>query len=95
MFLFSRLHRWRARFKFDVEASVAIEGTFSKWDATIIFTSADVATGVMEIKIPGSESAGSGGFQAVVRAAGDAVHLISYEMSAWRHLFLSCGRLSQ
>jgi polyisoprenoid-binding protein YceI len=31
---------------FDVEASVAIKGTFDKWDATLTFTSADLTTGV-------------------------------------------------
>jgi polyisoprenoid-binding protein YceI len=37
--------------KFDVQASVAIKGTFSKWDATLTFTSPDVTTGVLDIKI--------------------------------------------
>jgi polyisoprenoid-binding protein YceI len=37
--------------KFDVEASVAIKGTFDKWDATLTFTSPDVTTGVLDIKI--------------------------------------------
>ena len=37
--------------KFDVEASVAIIGTFDKWDATLTFTSPDLATGVLDIKI--------------------------------------------
>jgi polyisoprenoid-binding protein YceI len=37
--------------KFDVEASVAIKGTFDKWDATLTFTSPDVETGVLDIKI--------------------------------------------
>jgi polyisoprenoid-binding protein YceI len=47
--------------KFDVEASVAIEGTFDKWDATLTFTSPDVSTGVLEIKIQAdSVDTGSG-----------------------------------
>src|SRR6516162_9945767 len=47
--------------KFDVDASVAIEGTFDKWDATLTFTSADAATGVLEIKIQAdSVDTGSG-----------------------------------
>lgn len=47
--------------KFDVEASVAIKGTFDKWDATLTFTSADVATGVLDIKIQAdSVDTGSG-----------------------------------
>jgi polyisoprenoid-binding protein YceI len=37
--------------KFDVEASVAIKGTFDKWRATLTFTSPDVTTGVLDIEI--------------------------------------------
>ena len=37
--------------KFDVEASVAIKGTFDKWNATLTFTSPDVTTGVLEVEI--------------------------------------------
>ncbi len=37
--------------KFSVKASVAIEGTFDKWDATLTFASPDVTTGVLDIKI--------------------------------------------
>jgi polyisoprenoid-binding protein YceI len=37
--------------KFDVEASVAITGKFDKWDATLTFTSTDLATGVLDVKI--------------------------------------------
>jgi polyisoprenoid-binding protein YceI len=50
-----------SKIKFDVEASVAIEGTFDKWDATLTFTSPDVATGVLDIKIQAaSVDTGSG-----------------------------------
>ena len=46
---------------FDVEASVAIKGTFDKWDATLTFTSPDLSTGVLEIKIQAaSVDTGSG-----------------------------------
>jgi polyisoprenoid-binding protein YceI len=46
---------------FDVEASVAIKGTFDKWDATLTFTSTDVSTGVLDIKIQAdSVDTGSG-----------------------------------
>jgi polyisoprenoid-binding protein YceI len=46
---------------FDVEASVAIKGTFDKWNATLTFTSADVTTGVLDIKIQAdSVDTGSG-----------------------------------
>jgi polyisoprenoid-binding protein YceI len=37
--------------KFNVKASVALEGTFDKWDAKITMTSADVESGVLDIKI--------------------------------------------
>jgi len=37
--------------RFNVKASVAIQGKFEKWDATLVFTSTDVTTGVMDIKI--------------------------------------------
>jgi hypothetical protein len=33
--------------KFQVKASVKIEGTFDKWDATATMTSPDVETGVL------------------------------------------------
>ena len=37
--------------KFSVKASVAINGTFDKWDAALTFTSTDVKTGVLDIKV--------------------------------------------
>jgi len=47
--------------KFDVESSVTIRGTFKTWDATLTFTSTDVATGVLDIKIQAdSVDTGSG-----------------------------------
>jgi polyisoprenoid-binding protein YceI len=50
-----------SKIKFDVEASVAIAGTFNKWDATLTFTSTDVTTGVLDIKIQAdSVDTGSG-----------------------------------
>jgi polyisoprenoid-binding protein YceI len=46
---------------FFVKASVALEGTFEKWDSTMTFTSPDVRTGVMDIKIQAeSVNTGSG-----------------------------------
>ena len=46
---------------FNVKASVAIAGKFDKWDATMTFTSTDVATGVLDIKAQaGSVDTGSG-----------------------------------
>jgi polyisoprenoid-binding protein YceI len=47
--------------KFSVKASVALEGTFDKWDATLTFTSPDVTTGVLDVKIQAdSVNTGSG-----------------------------------
>ena len=47
--------------KFGVKASVPIEGTFDKWDATLKFTSTDLSTGVLDIKIDAaSVNTGSG-----------------------------------
>jgi polyisoprenoid-binding protein YceI len=47
--------------KFFVKASVALEGIFEKWNATVTFTSPDLSTGVMDIKIQAdSVSTGSG-----------------------------------
>ena len=37
--------------KFHVKASVALDGTFDKWNATFTVTSTDPATGVVDIKI--------------------------------------------
>jgi polyisoprenoid-binding protein YceI len=38
--------------KFSVSSSISIAGTFDTWDATLTFTSPDVTTGVLDIKIP-------------------------------------------
>ena len=47
--------------KFYVKASVALTGTFEKWDTTLTFTSTDVSSGVLDIKIQAdSVSTGSG-----------------------------------
>jgi polyisoprenoid-binding protein YceI len=37
--------------KFNVKASVPIEGNFDKWNATLTFKSTDLATGILDIKI--------------------------------------------
>jgi polyisoprenoid-binding protein YceI len=37
--------------KFSVKSSVALEGNFDKWDATLIFTSPDVSSGVLDVEI--------------------------------------------
>ena len=47
--------------KFDVEASVAIKGTFSKWDASLTFQTRELSTAVLDIKIQAdSVDTGSG-----------------------------------
>ena len=47
--------------KFYVKASVAIGGSFDKWDGTLTFTSPDVTTGVLDVKIQAdSVNSGSG-----------------------------------
>jgi polyisoprenoid-binding protein YceI len=47
--------------KFFVKASVAIDGKFNNWDATLTFPSTDVTSGVLDIKIyADSVNTGSG-----------------------------------
>ena len=47
--------------KFDVESSVAIVGKFDKWEATLTFTSPELSTAVLDIKIhAGTVDTGSG-----------------------------------
>src|ERR1700741_5657975 len=47
--------------KFFVKASVALEGNFEKWDSTLTFTSPELSTGVLEVKIEAaSVNTGSG-----------------------------------
>jgi polyisoprenoid-binding protein YceI len=41
----------QSKIKFDVEASVAIEGTFDKWDASLTFASPEAETAVFDVKI--------------------------------------------
>ena len=49
----------QSRITFYVKSSVKLEGTFEKWDATLVFTSTDASTGVLEIKIQ-ADSVNSG-----------------------------------
>jgi polyisoprenoid-binding protein YceI len=35
--------------KFFVKSSVALEGNFNKWDATLTYTSTDYKTGVLDV----------------------------------------------
>ena len=47
--------------KFNVKASVAIEGTFDNWESTLTFATPNVMTGVLAIKIQAdSVDTGSG-----------------------------------
>jgi len=47
--------------KFSVQASVAIDGTFDKWNATLKFASPDVTSGVLDVEIQAdSVNTGSG-----------------------------------
>lgn len=47
--------------KFSVKASVALEGDFDKWQAKLTFTSPDITTGVLNVKIwADSVNTGSG-----------------------------------
>jgi polyisoprenoid-binding protein YceI len=53
--------REESSIKFYVKASMALEGSFEKWDATLRFTSPDLATGILDIKIQAaSVNTGSG-----------------------------------
>ena len=46
---------------FSVKSSVSITGKFDKWDSTLVFTSTDINTGVLDIKIQAaSVDTGSG-----------------------------------
>jgi polyisoprenoid-binding protein YceI len=49
--------------KFFVKSSVALEGDFQKWHATLTFTSPDVSTGVLDIKIQASSVNTGSGFK--------------------------------
>jgi len=51
----------KSKITFSVKASVAINGTFDKWDAALKFTSPDVSDGSLQIKIQAaSVNTGSG-----------------------------------
>lgn len=50
-----------SKIDFGVKASVSIEGTFEKWDASLTFKSDDISTGVLDVKIyADSVNTGSG-----------------------------------
>jgi polyisoprenoid-binding protein YceI len=50
-----------SKITFYIKSSVALEGTFKKWDASMTFTSPNVTTGILDIKIQAdSVDTGSG-----------------------------------
>jgi polyisoprenoid-binding protein YceI len=50
-----------SKIKFAVDASVTIEGTFDKWNASLTFGSPDISSGVLEVEIQAdSVDTGSG-----------------------------------
>jgi polyisoprenoid-binding protein YceI len=56
-----KIAREDSSIKFFVKASVALEGTFDKWDASLTFTSPELTTAVLDIKIQAdSVNTGSG-----------------------------------
>ena len=56
-----KIVREESSIKFKVKASVAIEGVFDKWDATLAYTSPKVESGVLDVKIEAaSVNTGSG-----------------------------------
>ncbi len=53
--------RAESSIEFKVKASIAIQGTFDKWEATLTFRSPDVTTGLLDIRIQAaSVDTGSG-----------------------------------
>ena len=57
--------------KFAVKASVAVNGTFAKWDAALTFTSTDVTTGVLDIKVQAASVDTGSGFKDDKLRSGD------------------------
>lgn len=56
-----QIDKTQSNIKFHVDASVALDGTFKQWDASVTLTSPDVTTAVLDIKIDAaSVSTGSG-----------------------------------
>jgi len=49
----------QSKVTFYVKSSVKLEGTFEKWDATLVFNSTDASTGVLDIRIQ-ADSVNSG-----------------------------------
>ena len=49
--------------RFSVKASVSIDGTFDKWDATLTFPSTDPTSGVLDVKIQAASVDTGSGFK--------------------------------
>jgi len=52
-----------SKITFFVKASISIDGTFDKWDASLTFTSPDVSTGVLDVKIQAASVDTGSGFK--------------------------------
>jgi len=52
-----------SKITFFVKSSISIEGTFDKWDASLTFTSTDVSTGVLDVKIQAASVDTGSGFK--------------------------------
>ena len=57
--------------KFSVKASVDVNGTFDKWDAALTFSSTDVTTGVLDIKVQAASVDTGSGFKDDKLRSGD------------------------
>jgi polyisoprenoid-binding protein YceI len=47
----ARGYAGRSSIEFDAEASLAIKGTFDKWDATLTLAPPDLSNGVLQVGI--------------------------------------------
>lgn len=52
-----------SKISFAVKASISLEGTFKKWDASLKFTSTDPSTGVLDVKIEADSANTGSGFK--------------------------------
>ena len=52
-----------SKITFFVKASISTDGTFDKWDASLTFTSTDVSTGVLDVKIQAASVDTGSGFK--------------------------------
>ena len=60
-----------SKITFFVKSSISLEGTFDKWDASLTFTSADVSTGVLDVKIQAASVNTGSGFKDDKLKSGD------------------------